>query len=414
MSESINCCRICESINLTRILDLGEMELTGVFPESKTQKITSGPLRLVKCSNCGLVQLDHNFPLTEMYGDNYGYRSGLNNSMKKHLENSVKSITSIVSLQPNDVVLDIGSNDGTLLSYYPEMNITLVGMDPTIKKFKDYYKPNILKIADFFSSNNFFKNLPDKKAKIITSFSMFYDLEKPQQFVNEIKEILAPDGVWVFEQSYLPTMMERLSFDTICHEHLEYYCLEQIVFMLNRANLKIIDIKFNDINGGSFVVYAAHKDSDYISNDTLVTKVLANEKESGYQELEVYAQFEAKVFDFKKEILNLIREIKQSKKTIVALGASTKGNVLLQFCNLDSELISAIGEVNSFKFGKFSPKTLIPIMSEEEINRIKPDYKLILPWHFRDTFLKRERDYVNQGGKIIFPLPKIEIVTHID
>lgn len=409
MSKKIDSCRICTNHELVTVLDLGTMELTGVFPSTREEKITSGPLRLVKCCKCGLAQLDHNFPLTEMYGDNYGYRSGLNSSMVKHLELSVKNILSKVSLQDGDLVLDIGSNDGTLLGFYPEKGISVVGMDPTIKKFGNYYKEHIHKIPDFFSKDSFHTQFPGKKAKVITSFSMFYDLEQPQTFVNEIKSVLAKDGLWVFEQSYLPLMIERLSYDTVCHEHLEYYCIKQVKWMLDLAEMEILDIDFNDVNGGSFVVYASHKQSSFNAKTEKVEALILKEHELGFSGLEVFRKFGESVANSRLELNRLLDQLINDKKKIVALGASTKGNVLLQYCNLNDQKIAAVGEVNPFKFGKFTPKTKIPIVSESEIEKMDADYKLILPWHFRETFIKREEEFLKNGGKLIFPLPKLEI-----
>lgn len=409
MSRQITQCRICSDSKLPVVLDLGEMELTGIFPNTTDEKITSGPLRLVKCGNCGLVQLDHNFPLSEMYGDNYGYRSGLNHSMVKHLEQSVKIISEIVELKNGDLVLDIGANDGTLLGFYPSEGLTIVGMDPTIKKFKEYYKPHIKRIEDFFSKSKFQEIFAEKKAKVITSFSMFYDLEHPQAFVNDIKETLATDGIWVFEQSYLPLMVERLSYDTVCHEHLEYYCIEQVKWMLDKASLKILDITFNDVNGGSFVVIAAHENSSYQSDSVKVANLIDREHSLGFSSTAIFSDFERDVKKTKTELQNLLKELINSGKTIVGLGASTKGNVLLQYCDLSPNQIKAIGEVNPFKYSKFTPKTLIPIVPEADLEKLNPDYKLVLPWHFRNTFIDREKDFLNSGGKLIFPLPKVEI-----
>ena len=245
MIRKINKCRICGNDELVPVVDLGEQYLTGVFPrQDEINSITKGPLRLVKChgsiDSCGLLQLEHSYELGEMYGDNYGYRSGLNKSMVSHLQNKVNNILGVVDLNPGDLVIDIGSNDGTTLSAFSS-NLQLVGVDPTGEKFKEYYPEHIELISDFFSDNLIRASYPKQNAKVITSFSMFYDLESPQEFVDQISNILDPkQGVWVFEQSYMPLMLERKSYDTICHEHLEYYSLQQIIWLLDRAGLKII------------------------------------------------------------------------------------------------------------------------------------------------------------------------------
>ena len=237
MVKKVSKCRICGNKELIPVVDLGEQYLAGIIPTSElmAKKITKGRLRLVKCHSknncCGLLQLEHSYDLDEMYGDNYGYRSGLNKSMVEHLHNKVHKILDIVDLNPDDLVIDIGSNDGTTLSAYNK-NLTLIGIDPTGNKFKEFYPDYIKLIPDFFTDTLVQSRYPDKKAKIVTSFSMFYDLESPQDFVNQISNILDPEtGLWVFEQSYMPSMIEKNSYDTICHEHLEYYGISQVIWL---------------------------------------------------------------------------------------------------------------------------------------------------------------------------------------
>ncbi len=257
-----NCC-ICGNDDLREVVDLGIQYLTGVFPKKKEEYLTSGPLKLVKCHGseycCGLVQLQNIYSLDEMYGDNYGYRSGLNQNMVNHLHGKIKRILEITSLDDGDLVIDIGSNDSTALQAYPNEKYKLVGIDPTGIKFKNYYPSHIELIADFFSFDIINEKYNGKKAKIITSFSMFYDLEEPLKFMQDIYNTLTPDGIWVFEQSYLPAMLEKNSYDTICHEHLEYYSMKQIKWMADKIGFKIVDIEFNDINGGSFSITVSKK-----------------------------------------------------------------------------------------------------------------------------------------------------------
>ena len=263
MIKKISQCRICKNTQLTPILDLGTQMLTGVFPtEKNTQTVTSGPLRLVKCCGekaCGLVQLEHSYDLAEMYGLNYGYRSGLNKSMVDHLHGKIAKILQAIELKSGDLVIDIGSNDSTSLQAYPKNVATLVGIDPTGIKFHQYYPEHIDLIPDFFSADLVTKKYPGRKAKVITSFSMFYDLEDPMAFMQEIAQVLADDGIWVFEQSYMPTMLKTNSFDTVCHEHLEFYALKQIQFMVERAGLHIVDVELNETNGGSFSITVRKK-----------------------------------------------------------------------------------------------------------------------------------------------------------
>jgi NDP-4-keto-2,6-dideoxyhexose 3-C-methyltransferase len=272
MFTEITKCRVCKNTRLDLVLDLGNQVLTGIFPKTREQQIESMPLRLVKCAeqsdsdpnlHCGLLQLQHTGDLSQFYGENYGYRSGLNASMVNHLRAKVQSILRLTQPQAGDLVIDIGSNDSTTLQAYPSEGLQLVGVDPTGIKFKNYYPSHIGLIPDFFSAEKVRSILGPKKAKIITSFSMFYDLEDPLGFMKQIYKVLADDGVWVFEQSYMPKMLDQLSYDTVCHEHLEYYGLRQIQWMAQKVGLTILDVEFNDINGGSFSVTVAKAGSGH-------------------------------------------------------------------------------------------------------------------------------------------------------
>jgi NDP-4-keto-2,6-dideoxyhexose 3-C-methyltransferase len=412
MYKKIEKCRICGNRELVKILNLGYQFLTGVFPKNKDNFDQKGPLNLVKCHSeyedvCGLVQLEHTYDQNEMYGENYGYRSGLNKSMVQHLENKVKKIIDKNLLNDNDLILDIGSNDATTLkSYLPNSKkLKLVGMDPTGEKFRKYYSDDIELIADFFSSTNF-KKYYDQKPKIITSFSMFYDLEKPLDFMKEIYEILADEGLWVFEQSYMPFMLEQNSFDTICHEHLEFYSLHQIYWMTKRIGFQIIDVEFNDINGGSFSVSV--KKTKTVINNYKVNKILEQEKAQNLNKLKPYKKFEKNIVDARKALTYFIKKANSENKLVAALGASTKGNVLLQYCSFTDKDIHFIGEVNDEKFKRFTPGTSIPIISEDDLLEKKPDFLIILPWHFKEFFLGNKKF---DKFTLVFPLPKLEVVN---
>ena len=412
MYKKISKCRVCENANLVPVIDLGEQFLTGIFPKEKNStNLTKGPLRLVKChgasSCCGLLQLEHTYDSEEMYGENYGYRSGLNSSMVKHLQDKVAKIEAEVHLQPGDLVIDIGSNDGTTLSAYRK-DLLLLGIDPTGEKFSQFYPPHIQLIADFFSAEVLFQHIPDKKAKVVTSFSMFYDLEDPVKFAKEVGSVLDPhDGVWVFEQSYMPLMLERNSYDTICHEHLEYYGLNQIIWIAEKAGLKIIDVELNDVNGGSFSVVAAKKSSLLTPRVSSIEALLQKEKVAELSSLHPYQEFLLRSNQSKSALLEFISQANKKGEKIAGIGASTKGNVILQYCNLAENNIPVIGDVNPDKFGSFTPGTNIPIQDEKIVLQGAPDYLLVLPWHFKDFFLKNP---IYKGKKLVFPLPELEIV----
>jgi hypothetical protein len=404
--KKISSCRICGNQNLQLVLDLGQQVLTGVFPKTKDAIVTTGPIQLVKCNGggdvCGLLQMAHSYDLDEMYGDNYGYRSGLNVSMVRHLKAKVARITTIVDMKNLPVVLDIGSNDGTSLAAYPDGSCVRVGMDPTASKFRHYYPEDSIVISDFFSAEKFFTHLPGRKATVVTSFSMFYDLERPLDFVNEVAKILDSNGIWVFEQSYLQTMLKMNSFDTACHEHLEYYAFKQIHYMLKKANLKVIDIEFNDVNGGSFSVTAAHQNSNYAEYSD-VAQLLHDE--SYLDLIATYADFAIRCDLACSRLKAFVDQAKLQGKKVACMGASTKGNVLLQYCGFTEKDIFAVAEVNPDKFGCFTPGTLIPIEPDTKVIK-EADYLIVLPWHFKTFFLER---YSYCANKLVFPLPELTV-----
>ena len=409
--KRITKCRICGGVELIPVIDLGEQYLTGVFPHrNAADTLTKGPLRIVKCSGgtgcCGLLQLEHSYDLGEMYGNNYGYRSGLNVSMVRHLHAKVASILERVELDVGDLVVDIGSNDGTTLAAYPK-HLLLVGIDPTGEKFRKFYGEHVELIPDFFSAGLLANAFPSKKAKIITSFSMFYDLESPIDFASQIASVLDPyDGIWVFEQSYMPLMLERTAYDTICHEHLEYYGLKQIVWLANKAGLDIIDVELNDVNGGSFSVVAAHRGSKYRDVGGAVDRLLGSEEAAGLSGLEPYLAFSRRAEESRDSLREFVANARLDGKRICGLGASTKGNVVLQYCGFSNNDIAVIGDVNPEKYGALTPGTWIPIEEESRVLLSNPDYLLVLPWHFRDFFIKSP---AFKGRNLVFPLPVLEV-----
>lgn len=416
--KEIKKCRICGNTKLMPILDLGEQALTGRFPSEGEPQPPKAPMELVKCDNtsdsgsCGLLQLKHSVSPEEMYMHTYGYRSGINQTMRDHLKGIVNSVQQIIILNKGDVVLDIGSNDGTLLKFYEASGIKKIGIDPTGSQFLEYYPEDIVLVCDFFNASNYLSVFPDEKAKVVTSISMFYDLEDPMNFAKQVKEILAPNGIWVLEQSYMPLMLEMNSFDTVCHEHLEYYTLKQIEWIMTNSELRVLNVDFNDINGGSFRIYVCHRDSDLKSNEDNLNRIQLKEKNLNLDTIQPYKEFQERVFKIKSELFKYIENQKIKGKSIYIYGASTKGNTLLQFCNIDNTLITAAADRNPEKVGRRTPITNISIISEEEARKAKPDYFLVLPWHFHKEFIEREAEYLATGGKFIFPLPEIKIVDY--
>ena len=255
----ITACRLCGGEDLKRAFDLGKMHFSGIFPATHDEDVPKGDLQVVRCSDCGLAQLAHSFDLEVMYGPTYGYRSGLNHSMVAHLDRKAKWLADIADAEPGDVVLDIGSSDGTLLRGYSP-GFTLVGVDPQADRFAEFYPEGATRLAGFFSEAVRTQGLHCKRPKIITTIAMFYDLPDPAGFAKDIRCMMNPAGIWHLEQSYLPAMLQAGAYDTICHEHLEYYGLKQIKWIMDKAGLRIIDVGFNQVNGGSFHVTVARED----------------------------------------------------------------------------------------------------------------------------------------------------------
>jgi len=408
--KEIERCRICKSKSLELVFDLGEFCLCGYFPAKNEPDPPIVPLQLVKCCDCDLVQLRHSVLPDELYTPGYGYRSGINNTMKNHLKSIVEKVCATVSLQEGDIVLDIGSNDGTLLGFYPPSGIKKIGIDPLAGYFSQFYQDDIESVSSYFTANIYFNATQGEKAKVITSIAMFYDLEDPMQFVGDIKKTLHEEGIWILEQSYLPMMLNRVAFDTICHEHLEYYSLKQLKFLMNENDLQILDVELNEINGGSFCVWVSHKNGYYSPKEEKLNGFIAYEKSLRLDTLAPYEEFKRKSFEVKRKLVGFLEQEKTRGKRIYVYGASTKGNTILQFCGIGKNLIIAAADRNPKKFGRRTPGTGIPIISENEARRGNPDYFLVLPWHFKDEFLHREENFLRKGGHLIFPLPDLLVV----
>lgn len=411
MHTPITKCRSCHSDNLDLVFDLGNQVLTGVFLSKNLDKISSGPVALVLCNDCCLVQMQYSYPLDEMYNDGYGYQSGLTSFMSQHLKGIIAFATNHVNLNKNDHILDIGCNDGTLLNHYPQNSYNLVGIDPVAKKYLDRYPKNSKVVTEFFSKESYF-SVASKKAKIITSISMFYDLDEPVEFANAIANVLSDDGVWVFEQSYLPAMLRTNSYDTVCQEHVEYYSLAAIQNILDQVGMVIINASQNEVNGGSVRLAAAHKNSSLANNiSPEATWLIQQEKNHHIYSNKPWRDFTKNVERHKLDLVNLLTELKNAGKTVLGYGASTKGNVILQYCDIGPDLLPFIGDITPSKDGAFTPGSKIPIISMDKAKAMKPDYFLVLPWGFRGDILLREKETVSNGTKFIFPLPYVEIVS---
>ena len=406
----ISLCRSCKSDKLIKTFDLGSQKLSGIFPISKNQKnIPEGSLAMVFCDKCKLLQLKNSFDENIMYGNDYGYMSSLNNSMIEHLYKKSVNLKKLANLYKGDLIVDIGSNDGTFLGFFSN-KLQLVGIDPTIKKLGKFYRKDIKKFSNFFNKDLISKNFY-KKVKLFTSISMFYDLANPVKFAEDIYDSLTDDGLWHLEQSYMPMMLKNNAYDTICHEHLEYYSLKSIKYIFDRVGFKIIDLEFNETNGGSFALTLAKKNSKkFVEIKYLINWLLKKEELFNYNSIEAFKIFFENAKKHKKIFKELLLNLNDMKKLVIGYGASTKGNIILQYCGINSSLVPFIGEVNRYKYNRYTPGSKIKIISEKKARSLEPDYFLILPWHFKNYLIKKEREIKKNKSKLIFPLPDIDIV----
>ncbi len=413
-----NSCRICGGKALTPVVSLGDHFISGAFarPDGAPPVQRRVPLDLVRCDPaleeraCGLVQLRHSVPPKVLYAS-YWYRSGVNQTMRDNLAGIAHAAEDIAKLQAGDLVLDIGCNDGTLLKSYRARDIKRLGIDPS--NVVEHARAAGLEVVnDFFSAAALRSVYPDRKPKVITSIAMFYDLENPHFFVGDIKESLHEQGIWVLELSYLPTMLEMNSFDTICHEHLEYYSLAPMERLFAEHGLEVVDVVLTDINGGSFRLFVGHAGKINPSAEARerVQKLRMKEFELALDTDTPYAVFRKDIKQIRQDLLAFLRKAKAQKKLVHGYGASTKGNTTLQYCGITPSLVPAIADRNEDKWGSSTIGTNIPIISEDESRKLKPDYYLVLPWHFIEEFKKREHDVLARGGKFLLPMPTVHPV----
>jgi hypothetical protein len=396
-------CRLCKGYNVTDVIELGNQIITSRFPTYGDFTTPSTPICLVLCKDCGLVQLKEGVSGSELYEHTYGYRSGINGMMMKHLNDYNNQICDKIILKDGDSVLDIGSNDATFLKYYPN-TLNRVGCDPTGKQFASYYD-NITLVPTYFTTDAV--SHLGVKFKVVSSISMFYDLPDPVQFAKDIYNVLDDEGIWTLEQSYIVTMLERNSIDTICHEHIEYYSLTQIKHIMDIVGFKIIDVCQNDCNGGSFRIYVAKKASSYVEASSAIREMLENEHKLDLKNPDTYKHF---MESCDIEISKLKDFLKDHPNTYI-YGASTKGNCLLQYADITEKDIRYAVERNLDKVGKMTC-TGIEIISEDTMRSNPPECLLVLPWHFKEDIIKREHEFLNNGGTLLFPFPVFQIIKY--
>jgi SAM-dependent methyltransferase len=412
-------CRLCGSRSLTPIVDLGAQMLASAFASKDNQAVLPTrkvPLELLRCNPtldenaCGLVQLRHTFPADIMYAD-YWYASGVNQTMRDALADITASAIRFVNVTKGDLALDIGCNDGTLLRSYQDSDLARVGFDPA-KNFLGVQEEDFRRINDYFNKTSYLAALGTQKAKIVTSIAMFYDLEDPVSFTKDVHDIMADDGIWILQMADLPTMLRHNMFDNICHEHLIYYHLAPMEFLLKRCGMKLVDLELNAVNGSSYRFYIRKVEGPEPDPDAVkrIARVRFEEFNMALDTDEPYQKFKENIERNRNDLLFFINQERAKGKTVSVYGASTKGNVLLQYCGLNEQIIPFAAERNPRKWGTRTLGSNIPIISEEEARSMNPDYFLVLPYHFLDEMLVREKQFIDRGGKFIVPVPTVKVV----
>lgn len=404
---------------MKELFTLGKLFVSDFIKENDEPRGGKVEMKMMLEEDTGAVRLEECAPLDSMYGK-YWYRSGINQTMKNELKSITENILSLIKLKENDIWIDIACNDGTLLSYLPK-NLVRIGIDPVDDSFKaESEKHANLIIQDYFTYEVFSESIFGKsKAKVITSIAMFYDLNDPKKFINDVYKTLDDDGLWVLQLSYTPLMIKQMAFDNICHEHIYYYSLFNMKNLLENNGFKIVDCQLNDINGGSFRIYVMKDKANTKKFATQphrdvcnfrINSLLEYEKNLKLDSVDTWKNFFNDINILKEKTISFIKEEKSKGKKIWGYGASTKGNTLLQYFGLDHTLIDGIAERSIYKWGLKTVGTNIPIYSEDEMRKANPDYLLVLPWHFINEFKDRESEFLKKGGKFIVPCPKFEII----
>lgn len=401
-------CRNCLCNNFFKIINIGKQPLSGIFYNKKKTRLQKYSLDLYQCENCKLIQLSKDMPVEKMYGNKYGYQTSISSLMVKHLQKKADYVKRNNLIRKKSNILDIGSNDGTFLNFFNKSH-NLYGIDPSGIKYKHFYRKDIILIPHFFSKekiDHFFYNKKKKiKFDLITSFAIFYDVSDPNKFCNDVFQLLKEDGIWISEFSYFPLMLKNLTYDQICHEHVTYYTLQVFKEIIEKNNLKILDLNLNEINGGSIEIICAKISSKRLVNKSKIIATLKEEKNINFKS---YKNFNNRIIKIKKNFSSFFK--KNRKSLIIGYGASTKGNIVINHCNITDKKVKFICDSNKNKHNLFTPGKNIKIISKEMMRKLKPEYLVIFIWSFRKEIISEEINFIKNGGKLIFHLPKFHIV----
>jgi len=404
-------CRLCNSSDFTPVYSIGEQYVNNFIDKDELDQCIKAPLEMVFCENCTLLQLKHTAPQELLYARYYWYKSSVTDTMKKALRDITAKVEMMFDLKKGDVVLDIGSNDGTLLRTYTVPGLITVGVEPADNLVEEGKQGLSHHIHDFWNYEDYEKTV-HKKAKIITAIGMFYDMEDPNQFIADSAKALTKDGIFIAQLMCLKNMLDSNDVGNICHEHLEYYSFKSLEYLFNNNGLEIFDVEINNVNGGSYRVYAKKIGSIVKEDKGAFDRVQAvRDSEKDLDNKQVHIDFYNRLEENKRKCTDFIKKELAKGKKVWVYGASTKGNVILQYYGLDHTLIEAAAERSPWKWGKYTVGTMIQCVSEEEARRAQPDYFLVLPYAFFDEFYEREKNWREKGGKFIIPVPEFRVVS---
>ena len=407
--SEIRNCRICSSTNLIDIMSLGSQRLIS-FPDTFNKDFIIAPLNIVLCARCHLLQLKHTVDRSLLYSE-YWYKSGISSTMVLALKDIVTHVESLLDLKAGDIVLDIGSNDGTLLSLYSESKLIKVGFEPSnIAKMAT--NDSYVLIHDYFSKEKFMQRVKGEKAKVITSIAMFYDLDDPNEFVEDVKECLHLNGVWVIQMNYLPLMLKNNTFDNISHEHLEYYSLETLEYLLRQHDLRAFDIELNDVNGGSIRIYVKHAASAIelnLDSEKRLQTIRFDESKMRIGELSTYEDFSLRVRKARDDLVSFLKALNDEGKTIFIYGASTRGLVVVEYAKIAGTFINYVVDKNPDKWGRYYAGTPIKVISIESYRKSPPDYLLVLPYQFINEIAEQEKEQIKRGMKLVTVIPYLKV-----
>ena len=398
--KKVKKCLLCGRSKLRSLFNVGNLYVSNFVTKNNIYNGTKSKLNLLYCSNCTLIQLSHLAPQEIMYRRFYWYKSGVTKTMREGLKELFLDCVKKAKLKKNDVILDIGANDGTLLKYFKINKFKTIGCEPATNLKSELKKNCNYLISDFWSKKTLFKLLKRKrikKPKLITAIGMFYDLEDPNKFIKDAADSLDDRGIFVAQLMSLKSMIEKNDLGNICHEHIEFYSFKSIKYLFEKNGLEIFKISSNDINGGSYRFYCRKfkRGSIRLPKENI---------------LKMMKKFVYRVKMNKRITVNFIKKQIENNKKIFLYGASTKGNTVLQYYGLNKEMIPYAAERSPFKWGKYTIGTGIKIISEKQAKKMKPDFFFVTPWGFIKEFIKREKNWLNNGGKFILPFPKMKII----